>query len=53
MDKKDIKMIILIIIAAVLIVDAISFMAWVVSGQTPVDSFYFGAITSNIIKLLI
>jgi|LSQX01.1.fsa_nt_gb hypothetical protein len=38
---------------AILMLDALAFFAWVLSGQTPADGFYFGAITANIIKALL
>lgn len=39
------------VIITILVIDATCFMAWVISGQSPVDGFYFGAITANIISL--
>jgi hypothetical protein len=36
---------------AILMFDAICLLAWIASGQQPVDGFYFGAITNNIINL--
>ncbi len=41
------------VIGLVMIIDAIGFVAWAMSGQLPVDGFYVGAITTNIIKLFI
>lgn len=41
------------VIVIVLVVDFFCFMAWVASGQHPVDGFYFGAITANVLKFLI
>jgi hypothetical protein len=44
---------ILFILGAVLAVDFLGFIAWIFSGQFPVDGFYFGVITSSVIKLFI
>lgn len=33
--------------------DALGFVLWLLSGQTPVDSFYWGGVTGSIIKLFI
>jgi hypothetical protein len=41
------------IIIAIMIFDFVCFCAWVLSGQQPLDNFYFGAITGNIIKLFL
>ena len=41
------------IILAVLMIDALGFVGWVLSGQTPVDSFYIGAITANVLQVII
>ncbi len=40
------------VLLALLAVDFFGFMAWALSGQTPGDSFYIGAITTNIIRAL-
>ena len=37
----------------ILMIDALCFIAWIASGQYPSDGFYFGAITTNIIKALL
>jgi hypothetical protein len=50
---KDTLKIIGGLMLAVLMLDALCFMAWVASGQHPVDGFYFGAITANILKVFI
>lgn len=42
-----------IITWAVLTFDALCFIAWALSGQTPIDGFYFGAITANILNFII
>lgn len=39
--------------AMILFIDAMFFMAWIVSGQTPGDEFYFGALTANLLKIII
>lgn len=31
-------------------VDLLGFVAWFYSNQTPVDNFYIGSITANILK---
>jgi hypothetical protein len=57
--KKDytaIKAFLLFLVAVglgILFVDFIGFLAWIISGQFPVDSFYLGSITSNLIQFLI
>jgi hypothetical protein len=40
------------ILAIVLIVDFIGFVAWVFSGQIPPDDMFIGAITTKIIQLI-
>ena len=37
----------------ILLVDFIGFISWIVSGQQPMDNFYIGSITSNILNLFI
>lgn len=41
------------VIVAVLFVDAFGFMAWVASGQYPVDNFYIGTITAHILRAIV
>jgi hypothetical protein len=41
-----------IVIVVILVIDFACFIAWGLSGQTPVDGFYAGAITSNVLKVL-
>jgi hypothetical protein len=36
----------------VMFLDWMCFGAWILSGQTPVDGFYLGRITAEIIKIL-
>lgn len=43
---------IFIIATVILSIDFFGLMVWVLSGQTPVDSFYIGAITKNILMFL-
>lgn len=38
---------------AILAIDFVGFASWVVSGQVPVDGFYLGRITAEIIKAII
>ena len=41
------------VIVAVLVIDALCFMAWIASGQYPADSFYAGAITAQVLGYII
>lgn len=50
--KNAIK-IILTVVIVILAIDFLFFVGWVMSGQTPVDGFYFGAITTNILRAII
>lgn len=50
---KNIAKIALGVVAIVIAVDFLGFMAWIASGQTPVDGFYVGAITANVLKAII
>lgn len=40
-------------LAFILALDFFAFLLWIMSGQHPVDGFYAGAITANIIKALL
>ena len=40
-------------LGVVVAVDLFGFMAWIASGQTPVDGFYIGAITANVLRAII
>lgn len=40
-------------IAIVIGVDMLGFLAWVLSGQFPVDNFYIGSITRNVLNLIL
>jgi len=41
------------VLVIVFIIDFTCFMWWTMSGQKPVDSFYVGAISANIINKVI
>lgn len=41
------------VIVLVLLIDVGGYVAWVLSGQTPPDGFFVGAITWNIIHLIV
>ena len=54
--KKNTRLlikVIAIILAFYLMLDMISFFAWVLSEQTPHDTIYIGSVTKNIISLII
>lgn len=38
---------------AILAIDFLVFCGWIISGQHPVDGFYVGSITANILKVII
>lgn len=38
-------------VAIVGAVDVFGFLAWVASGQVPVDGWYIGALTANVLRL--
>jgi hypothetical protein len=42
----------LVVVAVLLFADAFMCFLWLISGQTPVDDFYFGSITAHIIKFI-
>ncbi len=44
---------ILTIVALALFIDFIGFTAWATSGQKPVDNFYVGAITTNVLRTVL
>lgn len=56
-NNKEIAMQLLQGIATVMItilmIDMMFFTLWIISGQQPVDNFYFGSITNNILKAII
>lgn len=41
-----------VIIAVILFIDAICFLAWALSGQTPTDGFYAGALTAHVLGFI-
>ena len=41
------------IVAAVMMLDVFGFMAWILSGQYPVDNFYLGTITAHILRAIL
>ena len=50
---KNIFKIVLQVIVIVLVIDFAGLVWWTKSGQKPVDSFYVGAISANIINKVI
>jgi hypothetical protein len=40
------------IIAIVLVIDFVCAVGWAMSGQTPTGNLYFGAITTNLLRLI-
>ena len=40
------------IISIILIIDVIGFVCWVSTNQLPVDNFYIGIITKNILQVI-
>ena len=42
-----------IAVASVMMIDALGFVAWIASGQMPVDGFYIGAITAQVLKAIL
>lgn len=50
---KKILVTITYILAIVMIIDFLGFIAWVASGQTPVDGFYVGRLTTELLKLIL
>lgn len=41
------------VIAFILVIDFIGFIAWAMSGQMPVDNFYIGTISAHVIGAII
>ena len=41
------------VVACLVLLDALAYVAWIVSGQTPVDGFYLGSITAHAVGLFI
>lgn len=50
---KNTLQIVATVIAVILIVDAIGFLVWALSGQQPVDNFYVGTITTHVLQSII
>lgn len=50
--KNAIK-ITLTVAIVILAIDFIGFVLWAMSGQQPVDGFYVGAITTNVLRAII
>jgi len=42
-----------IIITLVLLIDCIGFCFWILSNQTPIDGFYIGRITAEVLRFVI
>ena len=40
-------------LGVVVAVDLFGFMAWIASGQAPVDGFYIGRITAEVLRALL
>jgi hypothetical protein len=38
-------------VATLVAVDFLGFVAWIASGQTPVDGFYIGALTARVLGI--
>lgn len=49
---KTIAQYIGIALIIIIAVDFVGFLAWGFSGQTPVDGFYVGAITRNVLQAI-
>lgn len=41
------------VVVAILIIDALGFVAWALSGQQPTDDFYIGTITTHVLQTII
>lgn len=41
------------VISIILALDAMCFIAWAMSGQQPIDGFYFGSITAHILSAIL
>lgn len=41
------------VVVVVLIIDFLGFVAWIVSSQSPLDSFYVGSITAHTLKAIV
>lgn len=38
------------VVAAILLIDALGFTLWIMSGQYPADNFYVGTLTAHILR---
>lgn len=47
------KQIIINIVFGIILIDMFGFIAWIASGQIPVDNFYVGIITKTVLSLII
>jgi len=52
-NMKQFINVLLSVMMVALIVDAVAFVMWSLSGQTPIDGFYIGAITKNILHFVV
>lgn len=41
------------VIALIALIDMFGFVMWALSGQLPADSFFVGAITRNILQIIL
>lgn len=41
------------ILVSILAIDALGFIAWLLSGQYPADAYYIGTITAHTLELFI
>jgi len=51
---KQITQLILSVIAMILAIDFLGFVAWILSGQSPAgDMYYLGSITASILRAIL
>lgn len=50
MEKIQTIKIIIGLILAILLIDFMGMLCWIYSGQQPIDNFYIGTISTNIIR---
>ena len=53
MTKTEAMQIVGGILVLAMLADILGFAAWIISGQLPVDNFYLGTITANILKAIL
>lgn len=41
------------LVSLVLLIDALGFIVWVLSGQKPIDGWYIGAVTAHVVRAVI